>query len=50
MTNLLDVARMGRANALARIGGHSLGGASAGRSRSGAGTAALTFSSVRGQR
>lgn len=46
MTNLIEVARKGRANALARIGGGSPVGL---RSRSGAGHGAISFSSVRGR-
>lgn len=46
MTNLIEVARNGRANALARIGGGSPAGS---RSRSGVGHGSISFSSVRGR-
>lgn len=47
MTNLIDIARQGRANALARIGGTSAKGT--GRSRAHGGAGVITFSSVRGR-
>ena len=54
MTNLLDIARMGRTSALARIGGLGQGSTAAagasGRGRSAGGNAAVTFTSVRGRR
>ncbi|MFZ1660917.1 MAG: hypothetical protein WAT77_03070 [Paracoccaceae bacterium] len=49
MTSMIQLARQGRANALARIGGASAG-TSTGRSRSVGYSEVVTFSSVRGRR
>ena len=46
MTNLLQVARNGRANALARVAGSERNGSVAGRGRV---DMAITFTSVRGR-